>query len=479
MMLDLAVVNGLVFLEGGFRLSDVGIKDGKFAMITEPGFLPEAARTIDASGKHVIPGGIDTHVHYRDPGHWERETFEVGTRAAAAGGCTTFFEHPISISPQWNGKILKDRISICKGEDSSANDRHEKGSCVDFCFFGAAGGQHPEAIEPLADEGIVAYKTFLHDAPEGRDAEFEGLTSANNDQLYRVLEEVKKTGLTIAAHAEDNELVTGFIKRLREQGRQNENIAHCESRPPIVEIEAISKMLKFGKDVGCPIELVHVSTWQAMELAKQAKAEGQPVYVETCPHYLLLDESYVEKYGAYAKCNPALRKKEDVERLWDYVKDGTVDFIGSDHSPFLVSEKEKLDKNGNKDIFLSPSGFPGIDLRLPLMVTEGMKRGVSLEKIIELLSVNPAKCFNIFPQKGTITSGADGDLVIIDLNKEVTCRAEDSYSQAKGIMKVYEDWKLGCSVDCTVVRGRVVMENGVVDESASGWGEFVRPVRNH
>ena len=105
MMLDLAVVNGLVFLEGGFRLSDVGIKDGKFAMITEPGFLPEAARTIDASGKHVIPGGIDTHVHYRDPGHWERETFEVGTRAAAAGGCTTFFEHPISIPPQWNGKI--------------------------------------------------------------------------------------------------------------------------------------------------------------------------------------------------------------------------------------------------------------------------------------------------------------------------------------------------------------------------------------
>ena len=160
-------------------------------MITEPGFLPEAARTINASGKHVIPGGIDTHVHYRDPGHWERETFEVGTRAAAAGGCTTFFEHPISIPPQWNGKILKDRISICKGEDSPANDRHEKGSCVDFCFFGAAGGQHPEAIEPLADEGIVAYKTFLHDAPEGRDAEFEGLTSANNDQLYRVLEEVK------------------------------------------------------------------------------------------------------------------------------------------------------------------------------------------------------------------------------------------------------------------------------------------------
>ena len=464
-MLDLAVINGLVFIEGGFRLADVGVKDGKFAMISEPGCLPEAARTIDAVGKHVLPGGVDTHVHYRDPGHWERETFEVGSRAAAAGGCTTFFEHPISMPPQWNG------------EDPPANDRHEKGVCVDFCFFGAAGGEHPEAIEPLSHEGIVAYKTFLHAAPEGREQEFVGLTSANNDQLYRVLQEVKKTGLPVAAHAEDNELVTGFIKRLRAEGRQGENLAHCESRPPIVEIEAISKMLKFAKDVDCPVELVHVSSWEAMELAKKAKAEGQHVLVETCPHYLLLDESYVEKYGAYAKCNPALRKKEDVERLWDYVKDGTVDFIGSDHSPFLKSEKEKLDKDGKKDIFLSPSGFPGIDLRLPLMVTEGLKRGVSLERIVELLSVNPAKCFNIFPQKGTISAGADGDLVIVDMNREVICHAEDSYSQAKDISKVFEGWKFICGVYATVVRGRVVYENGKVDESAAGWGQFVKPVR--
>ena len=476
-MLDLAVINGLVFIEGGFRLADVGVKDGKFAMISEPGCLPEAARTIDAVGKHVLPGGVDTHVHYRDPGHWERETFEVGSRAAAAGGCTTFFEHPISMPPQWNGEILRNRLAIARGEDHPANDRHEKGVCVDFCFFGAAGGEHPEAIEPLSHEGIVAYKTFLHAAPEGREQEFVGLTSANNDQLYRVLQEVKKTGLPVVAHAEGNELVTGFIKRLRAEGRQGENLAHCESRPPIVEIEAISKMLKFAKDVDCPVELVHVSSWEAMELAKKAKAEGQHVLVETCPHYLLLDESYVEKYGAYAKCNPALRKKEDVERLWDYVKDGTVDFIGSDHSPFLKSEKEKLDKVGKKDIFLSPSGFPGIDLRLPLMVTEGLKRGVSLERIVELLSVNPAKCFNIFPQKGTISAGADGDLVIVIMNREVICHAEDSYSQAKDTSKVFEGWKFICGVYATVVRGRVVYENGKVDESAAGWGQFVKPVR--
>ena len=458
-MLDLAVVNGLVFVEGGFRKADVGIQDGKFALVGAPGSLPEAKRTIDAAGKYVLPGGIDTHVHYRDPGHAERETFQVGTRAAAAGGCTTFFEHPISIPPQYNAEILHNRLDLCK-----------KGSCVDYCFYGAAGGEFPEEIVPLSKEGVVAYKTFLHQAPEGRDAEFKGLTSANNAELMRALEEVKKTGLPLAAHAEDNELVTGNIKRLRAEGRTYP-LAHCESRPPIVEVEAIAKMLRFGKETGCPVELVHVSTCGAMELDKKAKQEGQTVYVETCPHYLLLDESYVEKYGAYAKCNPALRKKEEIDKLWDYVNDGTVDFIGSDHSPYLVSEKEK----SPDDIFVAPSGFPGIDLRLPLMLTEAKKGRVSMERVVELLCVNPAKCFNIFPQKGTISAGADGDLVIVDMNKEYEFDAKNSYSQARDIMKVFQGWKLGCSVDYTVVRGRVVVENGVVDESAAGWGEFVRP----
>ena len=458
-MLDLAVVNGLVFIEGGFRKADVGIQDGKFALVGAPGSLPEAKRTIDAAGKYVLPGGIDTHVHYRDPGHAERETFQVCTRAAAAGGCTTFFEHPISIPPQYNAEILHNRLDLCK-----------KGSCVDYCFYGAAGGEFPEEIVPLSKEGVVAYKTFLHQAPEGRDAEFKGLTSANNAELMRALEEVKKTGLPLAAHAEDNELVTGNIKRLRAEGRTYP-LAHCESRPPIVEVEAIAKMLRFGKETGCPVELVHVSTCGAMELAKKAKQEGQTVYVETCPHYLLLDESYVEKYGAYAKCNPALRKKEEIDKLWDYVNDGTVDFIGSDHSPYLVSEKEK----SPDDIFVAPSGFPGIDLRLPLMLTEAKKGRVSIERVVELLCVNPAKCFNIFPQKGTISAGADGDLVIVDMNKEYEFDAKNSYSQARDIMKVFQGWKLGCSVDYTVVRGRVVVENGVVDESAAGWGEFVRP----
>ncbi len=459
-MLDLAVINGMVFIEGTFRKVDIGVKDGKFAMIAEPGQLPQAEKKFDAKGKYVLPGNIDIHMHIRDPGHAERGTFVTESKAAAAGGCTTYFEHPISIPPQHNATILHNRMDLAK-----------KGSTVDYCFFGAAGGEYTQDIVPLSKEGIVAYKTFLHQAPEGREKEFDGLTSATNSQLMDVMTEVAKTGICLAAHAEDNELITGNITKLRAQGRVD-YLAHCESRPPITEIEAIDKMLRFGKEKGCPIELVHVSTCGAMELAKQAKLAGQKVYVETCPHYLLLDETYVEKFGSYAKCNPALRKKDEVDGLWKYVLDGTVDFIGSDHSPFLVEEKEK----GKKDIFTAASGFPGVDLRLPLMVNEAQKGRISLEKGAELLSVNPAKCFNIFPQKGTISAGTDADLAIINLNKTMTVDWHKNYSHAKEIAKVYDGWELACTVDYTVVRGRVVMAEGVVDETASGWGEFVRPV---
>lgn len=459
-MLDLAVINGTAFIEGAFRKVDIGVKDGKFALIAEPGALPEAAKTIDAKGQYVLPGGIDTHMHIRDPGHAERGTFVTESRAAAAGGCTTYCEHPISIPPQHNPEILHHRMDLAK-----------KGSTVDYAFFGAAGGEFTQDIVPLSKEGIIAYKTFLHQAPAGREKEFDGLTSATNSQLMDVMKEVAKTGICLAAHAEDNELITGNIAKLKAAGR-TDYMAHCESRPPITEILAISKMLQLGKETGCPIELVHVSTCGAMELAKQAKQAGQKVYVETCPHYLLLDESYVKNFGPYAKCNPALRSKEEVEGLWNYVLDGTVDFIGSDHSPFLVEEKER----GKKDIFAATSGFPGVDLRLPLMINEAQKGRISLERVVELLAVNPAKCFNLFPQKGTISAGSDADLAIVDLNKPMVVDWHKNYSHAKEIAKVYDGWKLNNTVVATVVRGRVVMEDGVVDETAAGWGEFVRPV---
>lgn len=463
MNLDLAVVNGLVYLDGAFRKADVGIKDEKFAIVAEPGMLPPAAKTIDAAGKYVAPGGIDTHVHIRDPGHSERGTFYTETQAAAAGGCTTILEHPISSPPQYNKEILDNRKRVAV----------ERGPVVDYAFYGAAGGQFPEEITKVAKEGIVAFKSFLHEAPEGREQEFVGLTLANDYEVYVGMQEVAKTGLMLASHAENNDMIQGLIKKFRSEGKVGPEY-HCPSRPPISEYTTVQKLLTIAADTGCTLELAHISTPEAMQMAKEAKARGQKVFLETCPHYLLLTEEELVKHGPFAKCNPPLRTKEIVDQIWEYVLDGTVDFIGSDHGPFLPSEKE----SGYQDIFKAAAGLIGIDVRLPLMLNEVAKGrpGLTLERVIQLCCENPAKAFSIYPQKGVIQPDADGDLVIFDMNGQTVVDRNKNYSQAREIARVYDGWTLGCKINHTVVRGKVVMNEGTVDpiaDGTKGWGKLV------
>lgn len=458
-MMDLLVKNGTVYVDGVFKKCDVAVKDGKIACVAECGILGDAQRVIDAEGKYVIPGGIDTHVHIRSPGHDDREDFTSGTLSAAQGGCTTILEHPISVPPQYNKEILDNRKRLAK-----------EGCVVDYAFYGAAGGEFPEEITKLAEEGIVAYKSFLHQAPEGREKEFKGLTMANDAEIMVGMQEIAKTGLMMASHAENNDLITYNIAKMRAEGH-TKPLDHCKSRPPISEYSTVSKLIMFAKETGCVLELAHMSTVESMELARKAKFEGQKVFVETCPHYLLLDETALEKYGPFARCNPPLRPAETVEKLWDYVNDGTIDFIGSDHGPFLLSEKEQ----GYDDIFKAFCGAPGVDLRLPLMLDAAARGKTTIERVVELLCVNPARCFNIYPQKGTISAGADADLVVFDMNDTTVVDRKKSYCKARETARIFDGWKLACKINYTVVRGRVLAEDGVVDESAKGYGQLVKP----
>lgn len=463
MKLDLGIINGRVYVNGEFTNVDIGIKDEKFTVLCERGLLPEADKVIDAKGKYVIPGGIDTHVHFRDPGHSERGTFYTESQAAVAGGTTTILEHPISVPPQYNKEILDNRKKVAE----------ERQGVVDYAFFGAAGGQFPEEITEIAKEGIVAYKTFLHEAPEGRDEEFVGLTMANDYEILVGMREVAKTGLPLGSHAENNDIIQGLIKQYRSEGKVGPEY-HCLSRPPISEYSTVQKMILFAKETGCVLDLVHISTPEAMQMAKEAKAQGQKIFLETCPHYLFLNEEELVKHGPYAKCNPPLRSKEIVEKLWDYVIDGTVDFIGSDHGPFLVEEKER----GYEDIFVAPAGLIGIDVRLPLMLNEVSQgnRGLTLERVVQLCCENPAKDFNIFPQKGTIQPGSDADLVIFNLDETTIVDKENNYSAAREISRVYEGWELKCKLNYTIIRGKVVMKDGIVDpiaDKTKGWGKLV------
>lgn len=460
-MLDLILKNAKVYLEDRFVEGvSVGVQAGRIAAIAAPECMPEGARTLDLTGEYLIPGTIDTHMHVRDPGHTERGTFYTETMAAAAGGVTTILEQPISVPPQHNVEILERRIA-----------RAEAQCVVDFAFYGAAGGEYLEDIAQLAADGrIVAYKTFPHAPPEGREQEFQGLTMADDAQLYAGMRELAKTGLFCAFHAENNDMIAANIKRLRAEGRVSPEY-HCVSRPTVAEVTSVERILNFVRETGARVEIAHVSCPEVMELLRQAKKDGLPVYVETCPHYLFLTEEDMVKFGPYAKCNPPVRSRAQAEKLWDYINDGTVDYMGSDHSPFLVEEKTR----GLKDIFAAAAGFPGADLRLPLMLDAVAEGRTTLEKVVELLSVNPARCFGLYPTKGTIQVGADADFTLFRMDRHTVVDKARNYSHARDIAIPYDGRELKCAVTGTIVRGRAVMRDGVVDETAKAYGHLVIP----
>lgn len=460
-MLDLILKNAKVYLEDRFVEGvSVGVQAGQIAAIAVPECMPEGAQTLDLTGEYLIPGTIDTHMHVRDPGHTERGTFYTETMAAAAGGVTTILEQPISVPPQHNVEILERRIA-----------RAEAQCVVDFAFYGAAGGEYLEDIAQLAADGrIVAYKTFLHAPPEGREQEFQGLTMADDAQLYAGMRELAKTGLFCAFHAENNDMIAANIRRLRAEGRVSPEY-HCVSRPTVAEVTSVERILNFVRETGARVEIAHVSCPEVMELLRQAKKDGLPVYVETCPHYLFLTEEDMVKFGPYAKCNPPVRSRAQAEKLWDYINDGTVDYMGSDHSPFLVEEKTR----GLKDIFAAAAGFPGADLRLPLMLDAVAEGRTTLEKVVELLSVNPARCFGLYPTKGTIQVGADADFTLFRMDRHTVVDKARNYSHARDIAIPYDGRELKCAVTGTIVRGRAVMRDGVVDETAKAYGHLVIP----
>ncbi len=453
----LLLKNWIVYDGDNFVKGNVGVKDGKIIEITD--IIEEEAYTkvIDIEGNYLLPGTIEPHIHIREPGRPDRGTFFTETKAAAVGGVTTILEHPIAKPPQYSKEILKVR-------QDDASDK----CVVDYGFYAAAGSQFPDKIKEMGDTGIVAFKSFLHEAPEGRDEEFLGLTMANDGEMYLGFREVAKTGKLCAVHAENNDIIQALIKKYRSEGK-TEPIYHCYSRPKFAEFETVSKLLLMSKDTGVKFIFCHTTTPESMEMIKQAKAEGVECYLETCPQYLYLNEEALNEFGAYAKCNPALRKQEDVDKLWDYVADGTVDFIGSDHATYTVEEKERK----KEDIFVAPAGFIGVDLRLPLMLNAVNENKLSLKRCIDLLSTNVAKAFGIYPQKGSISLGADADFVVVDLNKKFKIDMSKNYSKAKDIGKVFDGWELTGQAIYTIVRGRVVMDNGVVDEDAKGWGQLI------
>lgn len=455
-MLDTVIKSKKIWVDDQLIQGYVGIKNGKIVYLGKEPIL--ATKEVDATPFLVLPGLVDSHVHIREPGNSNRETFLTGTLAAANGGVTTIVEHPLASPPPYNLDILENRFQAATGE-----------IVVDVAFMGAAGEHNLTEIENFAKSGqIVGFKTFLQQSPVGRELEFQGLTMCNDGILFEGIQALAKTGLVWTLHAENNDIIQRNIQRFI-QNKDFAWINHARSRPPITETETVAKILLLTEGTELSVLFCHISNPKAMELIKLAKKKGRSVYAETCPHYLCFTEDLLHTYGPFAKCNPPLRTETERLGLWSYIADGTVDIIGSDHAPYTVEEKE------TDNIFTACAGIPSIEMRFPLMFTKVTEGKLSLQKFVDLVATNPAKLFGLYPDKGKIAVGADADILLVDADKSYSLTTAAMQTKSRESAKVFENVQVTGEVVATMVRGQFVKEHGNVKPECKGYGRILRP----
>lgn len=455
---DLVIRRGTLVSGEGERRGALAVDRGRIVASGRDDAMPQARQIIDASGLHVLPGIIDTHVHIRDPGKTEREDWLTGTRAASAGGITMILEMPISIPPVHTAAILRERAAHVQPR-----------SLVDFGLYAGASGDNLNEIEPLAQAGAIAFKTFRTRPFPGREQEFVGICCPDAGVMHQVMERTAQTGLVHVVHAEDPRIIDTAAAQARQDGLLG-GLAHARSRPEEAELASVAECIALAEATGARLQIAHISTPAVAQLVARAKEAGLSVTAETCPHYLTFTEEALEKWGPFAKCDPPLRTQEAVEGLWDAVREGVIDVIGSDHAPFLYEEKAR----GLDDISTAPSGLPGLEQFLPFMLTAVSRGRLTLPQLARVTSENAARLFGLWPRKGSLTVGADADLVLVDLAAERVHDHHALQTKARRLAFIYDGMRFQGLPVTTLVRGQVVMQDGAVTGDP-GWGQWVTP----
>ena len=456
-MTELLIKNGQVYHNGKLVRTDLSIIDGKISGISKNQSIPKAEEIIDASDKIIIPGGVDVHTHILDLVYSYRDDFETGTQCASSGGITTVLEMPLGIE----GKTAIESFEMQLVE-------MKKKCLVDYGLIGAAGHNTIDSIVELAKRGVVAFKTFMINAPE-EEAELKDLAAKDDYYLLEIFKEIAKTGLVSSVHAENDAIISHAIENQIAMGK-TDFIAHTNSRPVISEDEACMRAMVLANQAKVKLNLVHISSKTSFDYIRNAKRMGWNVSCEVTPHHLFFTTEEAEKIGSWLKVNPPIRSIEHQEAAWKGIKDGTIDMIASDHSPYSHEEKDMKSKNNN--IFECGSGTPTLETMLPMMLDAVNKKKITIAKLVDVISSNPAKRFGLFPRKGIIQVGSDADLVIIDMNKEYTLKSENMYTKSK--ITVFDGMKIKGAIEKTIVRGRTVYDSGKFCVE-KGFGEYLTP----
>jgi dihydroorotase len=451
--IDLAVRSDRIFTEGGWIDGTIAVSDGRIVDVTS---VPvEAVEQIDAVGRVVLPGLVDTHAHFRDPGFTDKEDFETGTRSAVAGGVTTVFDMP-NVTPVTN---TVDRFAA-----HIANAAGK--SLIDFGHNASA--TIPENIGALADAGATAFKIFMM-TDIGRDyPHMPGTAENNHGQLLRICEEVAKTGKPLYVHPHDQEVYEVSVQRAQDRwGMDYRSYARAwRDNDGLVLDLGIATMIELQRVTGVRLHVLHVSKIHGLQLIADAKARGQEVTLEINPFSMFLSNSWdtVERLGPYSL---GMWVPDDhAQAVWESVLDGSADVIATDHSPHTKEEKEI----GWTNMYACPGGSPTIQHYLSLLLDACSRGQLSVERVAELCSTNPAKLVGLYPRKGAIAARADADLVIVDLDRTATISAATSHY--KSGWTPFEGRQVTGVPVTTIQRGRVLMdEERILAEP--GDGQFI------
>ncbi len=438
--LDLAIRGGTVVAPDGARRADVGVAGGRIVAVA-PELDGSAREEIDAAGLHVLPGAVDAHVHFNDPGRTAYEGFESGTRAAAAGGTTTVVDMPLNARPPTiDARAFDAKVAAAGGR-----------AHVDFALWGGLVPGNADRMEELAARGVVGFKAFMADTATPEFAMADDLT------LYEGMRVAATVGLPVAVHAESEAITSALAARARREGRTGVR-DYLASRPAIAEVEAIGRALLLAEETGCALHVVHVSTGRGVALVAEARARGVDATCETCPHYLVFDEDDAERLGAPAKCAPPLRPAAERDALWAGLDD--VAFVASDHSPSLPETKQ------GEDFFAIWGGIIGCQALLAVLLDAGHhERRLPLERVAALTASEAAARFRL-PGKGRIEPGADADLALADLAGETALTRETLRHRHP-----HSPWAgrtLRGRIVRTLVRGATVAADGRIVAPAGG-----------